>query len=86
MVSPMCCGRSSVRRKNPWGVLACLGNPDEVVVMEASIDDLNPEIYPYLDPSTVGCRGTGCLFNTDHHEGRQARCIVDGSGTPRGLG
>lgn len=34
--------------KEPGGGPGGLGNPDEVVVMEASIDDLNPEIYPYL--------------------------------------
>lgn len=32
----------------PSGGLEELGSPDEVVVMEASIDDLNPEIYPHL--------------------------------------
>lgn len=34
--------------KEPSGGPGHAGNPDEVVVMEASIDDLNPEIYPYL--------------------------------------
>ncbi len=34
--------------KEPSGDAGGPGNPDEVVVMEASIDDLNPEIYPYL--------------------------------------
>ncbi len=37
-------GESSDPAGGPGGP----GNPDEVVVMEASIDDLNPEIYPYL--------------------------------------
>ncbi|MGI6406472.1 MAG: nickel pincer cofactor biosynthesis protein LarC [Syntrophaceticus sp.] len=34
--------------KEPSGGPGSLGNPDEIVVMESSIDDLNPEVYPYL--------------------------------------
>lgn len=30
------------------------GNPDEILVMESNIDDLNPEIYPYLVQKLLG--------------------------------
>jgi uncharacterized protein (TIGR00299 family) protein len=72
--------------KEPSGGPGSLGNPDEIVVMESSIDDLNPEVYPYLVKKLLESGALDAFFDADYYEGWQARCLADSFGTPGKLG